>query len=80
MAWYKMNGDLQTIYEEIKINGNRLTKIETKQELQHQENKTVINEIKLHIVECSNNRGQIRAQWFFIAAILVGLIGMWVKN
>jgi len=44
-----LNGDLQKVYDAIISNGNRLTALETKQELQHKENRDDIKEIKQYI-------------------------------
>lgn len=90
-----MNGDLQTIYTEIKNNGNRITVLETKSEERHRVNhedirwlKKELSAFKTLLVDSDLQRTQeidslknsIKVHWFIIGTILVGLLGVVWSN
>jgi len=70
-----MNGSEKQIYEAIVNNGKRLAVLEERQENQHKENRKDIQYIRESIKNIPRISGQVHIQWWFIGAIVLGLLG-----
>lgn len=82
-----MNGDSQKILDAIKENGNQISKIytklgklETTQELRHEQNVKDIKRIFAHDDKCviahQTTKSSLKIQWFLISGIILGLMSV----
>jgi len=75
-----MNGDSQKIYDAVIKNGNRLTALETQQLAQHAENTKNYKEMSKTISNVIKLKTQVFFQWFFIGAIFIGIVTLYLRN
>lgn len=79
-----MSADLDKIYDVCVANGNRLTDIEARQEERHEQNQSVMQDLKKTMEKVASIGTQVHVQWYFLGgaylALIFGILRVFTKK